>query len=85
MPETLHVTYSKDMLVIHVTLWEIVLWISAEVSKKSQKIMIFADGASYNLKKKTKKNNKLYGPFLWMGFNCLKASATSTRQFTLYH
>ena len=52
MPETLHVTYSKDMLVIHVTLWEIVLWISAEVSKKSQKIMIFADGASYNLKKK---------------------------------
>ena len=28
---------------------------------------------------------KLYGPFLWMGFNCLKARATSRRQFTFYH
>ena len=28
---------------------------------------------------------KLYGPFLWIGFNCLKASATSRRQFTFYH
>ena len=28
--------------------------------------------------------NKLYGPFLWMGFNCLKARATSRRQFTFY-
>ena len=28
---------------------------------------------------------KLYGPFLWMGFNCLKATATSRRQFTFYH
>ena len=28
---------------------------------------------------------KLYGPlFLWMGFNCLKATATSRRQFTFY-
>ena len=26
---------------------------------------------------------KLYGPFLWMGFNCLKATATSRRQFTV--
>ena len=25
---------------------------------------------------------KLYGPFLCMGFNCLKARATSRRQFT---
>ena len=24
---------------------------------------------------------KLYGPFLWMGFNCLKAGATLRRQF----
>ena len=32
-----------------------------------------------------KKNFKLYGPFLWMGFNCLKATATSRRQFTFYH
>ena len=28
---------------------------------------------------------KLYGPFLWMGFNWLKATATSRRQFTFYH
>ena len=29
---------------------------------------------------------KLYGPFLlWMGFNCLKATATSRMQFTFYH
>ena len=67
MPETLHVTYSKDMLVIHVTLWEIVLWISAEVSKKSQKIMIFADGASYNLKKKTKKKQQTLWPLFMDG------------------
>ena len=25
---------------------------------------------------------KLYGPFLWMGFNCLKARATLSWQFT---
>ena len=32
---------------------------------------------------KIKKNfNKLYGSFLWIGFNCLKARATSRRQFT---
>ena len=35
----------------------------------------------------TRKKNlkKLYGPFLWMGFNCLKARATSRRQFAFYH
>ena len=27
----------------------------------------------------------LWPLFLWMGFNCLKATATSTRQFTFYH
>ena len=27
---------------------------------------------------------RLYGPFLWMRFNCLKARATSRRQFTFY-
>ena len=36
----------------------------------------------YSYKKKLK---KLYDPFLWMGFNCLKATATSRRQFTFYH
>ena len=29
-----------------------------------------------------KKKKKLYGPFLWIGFKCLKARATSRRQFT---
>ena len=33
----------------------------------------------------TLKKKKLYGPFLWMGFNCLKATTTSRRQFTFYH
>ena len=28
---------------------------------------------------------KIYGPYLWMGFNCLKARATLRRQFTFYH
>ena len=27
---------------------------------------------------------KIYGPFLWMGFNCLKARATSRRQITFF-
>ena len=31
------------------------------------------------------RKKKLYGPFLWMGFNYLKARATSRRQFTFYH
>ena len=33
---------------------------------------------------KTLTLKKLYGPFLWMRFNCLKARATSRRQFTFY-
>ena len=32
-----------------------------------------------------KKKKKLYGSFLWIGFNCLKATATSRRQFTFYN
>ena len=34
-------------------------------------------GGKLNIFKK-----KLYGPLLWVGFNCLKARATSRRQFT---
>ena len=34
---------------------------------------------------KNLKENKFYGPFLWMGFNCLKATATSRRHFTFHH
>ena len=40
---------------------------------------------NYSKKQKKTKKNKLYGPFLWMGFNCLTATATSRRQFTFYH
>ena len=32
-----------------------------------------------------KKTKKLYGPFLWMGFNYLKARAIPRRQFAFYH
>ena len=32
-----------------------------------------------------KKKKYLYGLFLWMGFHCLKAEATSRRQFIFYH
>ena len=38
-----------------------------------------------NQDQKKKKNFKLYGPFLWIGFNCLKARATLRRQFPFYH
>ena len=31
------------------------------------------------------KKKKLYDPFLWMGFNCLKARAASRRQLTFYY
>ena len=34
---------------------------------------------------RNKKHFTLYGPFLWMGFNCLKTRATSRRQLTFYH
>ena len=36
-------------------------------------------------KDNSKKKKKIYGPFLWIGFSCLKASATLRRQFTFYH
>ena len=42
----------------------------------------------YYVKKKTKQQQQqqqLYGPFLWMGLNCLEARANSRRQFTFYH
>ena len=33
-----------------------------------------------------RRETTLYGPFLWMGFNCLKAAEPLTRrQFTFYH
>ena len=38
-----------------------------------------------SIQEKGTKKKKLYGPFLWMGFNCLKAKATLRRQITFYH
>ena len=35
--------------------------------------------------RKCLKKKQLYGTFLWMVFNCLKATATSRRQFTFSH
>ena len=51
----------------------------ANLNKKGKNFHI------YKKKKKKKKKKQLNGPFLWMGFNCLKARATPRRQFTFYH
>ena len=32
-----------------------------------------------------KRKINFMAPFLWMGFNCINATATSRRQFTFYH
>ena len=37
------------------------------------------------MRQQVKKNKKLYDPFLWMGFNWLKATATSRTQLTVLH
>ena len=41
---------------------------------KTTPVFLPADGEASWLLKKTKKKTNLYGPFLWMGFNCLKAT-----------
>ena len=33
----------------------------------------------------SKERKTLYGPFSWMGFNCLKAKKSLRRQFTCHH
>ena len=39
----------------------------------------------YHVLKRTKQQQqKIYGPFLWMGFNCLKATVTSRRSNICY-
>ena len=42
---------------------------------------LFLFWVSWNIKKK----QKLYGLFLWMGFNCFKARTALRRWFTFYH
>ena len=39
----------------------------------------------FSKKSETLEKKKIYGPFIWMGFNCLKARVTPGRQFTFYH
>ena len=36
-------------------------------------------------KKKKKQQQQLYGPFLWMGFNCLKAKESLREQLTCHN
>ena len=45
-------------------------------------LLLFFELLHSNQKACLKLKKKLYGPFFWMGFNCLKARATSRRQFT---
>ena len=49
-------------------------------------IKVELDLANYTTKTDLNfKKKNFMAPFLWMGFNCLKARATSRRQFTFYH
>ena len=51
---------------------------------KQGKVATYCEGLpSINKKKKLKIT--LWPLFLWMGFNCLKATATSRRKFNFYH
>ena len=54
-------------------------WFNSYLSNHNQYVSIsgFESGLT------TIKLKKLYGPSLWMRFNCLNARATSRRQFTL--
>ena len=61
-----------------------VKYISSDTSFQGvNRLFSMAYDATDNQYKNLKK--KLYGPFLWMRFNCFKARATSRRQFTFYH
>ena len=62
-------------------------WFNLFISKQ---VLLLANKSLYRLlntyfRTSIDKKNKLYDPFLWMGFICLKARATSRRQFTFYH
>ena len=54
-------------------------------NKKAGTVRYSQETIKFRTPSQKKKKKKLYGPFLWMGFNCLKARATSRRQFTFYH
>ena len=51
MPENLHVTFSRDMLFIHVILWDNVFWKKADVYKELQKwsFLLFLTQDTHNI------------------------------------
>ena len=53
--------------------------------EKNRKINNRVGGTIIRDSRVIEKEKKTLWPFLWMGFNCLKASVTSTRQFIFYH
>ena len=58
------------------------IFITAHLSFTMQKQCLITNIATLSANEKKKKKKKLYGPFLWTGFNCLKATATSRRQLS---
>ena len=72
---------SETFLINNFFLWSIVITIwdrSNPTSFYNEVISIVPLICKSNIKK------EFYGLFLWMGFNCLKARATSRRQATFY-
>ena len=45
----------------------------------------YLQNADFSLEKGSLKKKNFMAPYLWIGFNYLKARATSRRQFTFYH
>lgn len=60
MPETLHVTSSKDRLIIHVTLWENFFEKVLTQCKTRWEITIFATNSSYNYRAKIRYASKSF-------------------------
>ena len=80
--------YLSDTKIYQVEVLHTYLKATTVIRKSETKSLISFLKPCYAVKVKVDKNflkKKLYGPFSWMGFNCLKARATSRRQFTFYH
>ena len=80
--------YLSDTKIYQVEVLHTYLKATTVIRKSETKSLISFLKPCYAVKVKVDKNflkKKLYGPFSWMGFNCLKARATSRRQFTFYY
>ena len=64
---------------------ELVRALKESCNKTVTVTMYYVKKMPYKKKNGQIKKVLLYGPFLWMGFDCPKARATSRRQFTFYH